>query len=317
MVARRPSAKARENYRMANAFKYGVSVYSYVDDYGSVMTLEDAFDHIADTGATGIEILGEGQIEGYPEPSTAWLDTWFGLLDKYKLEPTNMCSWVDMRLTLQHNLTVEEGAAELERDLRLAHRLGFKFLRPKFGVLSHDLIPEPNWEHYTERNLDLAHKLGIVICPEIHAPTPIKHQVVDGYINFIERTGTKNFGLMLDTGVFQNRPLVHWGSHQINDEARKHMEFLNGIAVPPTDFLDIAQYVVFIQAKFHDINEHLEDQNIPWEPVIAVLKQAGYSGYLSSEYEGLRAPWRAIDQVRRQHVLLRKLERDYDEGRLA
>jgi len=302
---------------MPGSFKYGVSTYSYVDDYGSVMTLADAFDHIADTGATGIEILGEAQVEGYPEPGTAWLDEWFRLLDTYKLEPTNICSWVDMRLTLSHSLTVEEGAAELERDLHLAHRLGFKFLRPKFGVLSHDLIPEPNWEAYVERNLDLAHKYDIVICPEIHAPTPIKHSVVDGYINFIERTGTKNFGLMVDTGIFQDRPLKHWGSHQITEEMRKHMTFLNGIRVNPDEFLDIAQYVVFIQAKFHDIDDALEDQNIPWRPVISAIKRSDFSGYLSSEYEGLRSPWRAIDQVRRQHVLLRQLEREFDEGKLS
>ena len=141
--------------------------------------------------------------------------------------------------------------------------------------------------------------------------------MVDGYINFIERTGTRHFGLMVDTGIFQNKPLTHWGSHQINEEARKHMEFLNGIAVNPEEFLDIAKYVVFIQAKFHDIDEHLEDLHIPWKPVISALKRAGYSGYLSSEYEGLRAPWRAIDQVRRQHALLRKLEREYDEGRFV
>ena len=302
---------------MAGSFKYGVSAYSYVDDYGSVMTLEDAFDHIADTGATGIEILGEAQVEGYPQPGTQWLDTWFGLIDKYKLEPTNMCSWIDHRITLSRNLTVEEGTAELARDLHLAHRLGFKFLRPKFGVISADLVPEANWSTYVERNLDLAHKYGIVICPEIHAPTPIKHPVVDGYIEFIERTGTKNFGLMIDTGIFQDRPLTHWGSHQINEEARQHMEFLNGMAVNPEHFLDVAPYVAFIQAKFHDINDDLEDQNIPWRPVISAIKRSGYSGYLSSEYEGWRAPWRSIDQVRRQHVLLRQLEREFDEGLFA
>jgi hypothetical protein len=43
-----------------------------------------------------------------------------------------------------------------------------------------------------------------------------------------------------------------------------------------------------------------------------MLKQAGYSGYLSSEYEGERSPWRALEQVRRQHALIRKLEREYD-----
>ena len=31
---------------MASSFKYGVSAYSYVEDFGSVMTLEDLFDHI-------------------------------------------------------------------------------------------------------------------------------------------------------------------------------------------------------------------------------------------------------------------------------
>jgi sugar phosphate isomerase/epimerase len=92
----------------------------------------------------------------------------------------------------------------------------------------------------------------------------------------------------------------------------KHMAFLNGIRVNPEEFIDIAQYVVFIQAKFHDINDALEDQQIPWKPVISAIKRSGYSGYLSSEYEGLRSPWRSIDQVRRQHVLLRQLERDYD-----
>ncbi len=302
---------------MPGQFKYGVSVYSYTDDFGSVMTLEDAFDHIADTGATGIEILGEGQIEGFPNPSTAWLDRWFGLLDRHKLEPTNMCSWVDMRLTLSHYLTVEDGAAELERDLRLAHRLGFKFLRPKFGVISHDLIPETNWEAYVERNLDLAAKLDIVICPEIHSPTPINHPVTQGYIDLIERTGSDHFRLMIDTGIFQDRPLVHWGSHQVTDEMREHMAFLNGIAVDPEEFIGIAKYVGFVQAKFHDIDDELVDQQIPWRPVISAIKRSGYSGYMSSEYEGLRAPWRAIDQVRRQQVLLRQLEREYDDGGFA
>lgn len=71
----------------------------------------------------------------------------------------------------------------------------------------------------------------------------------------------------------------------------------------------IAQHVVFIQAKFHDIDNQLRDQHIPWEKVVPMLRRAGYSGYLSSEYEGNREPWRSLEQVRRQHALLRKLER--------
>jgi sugar phosphate isomerase/epimerase len=42
-------------------------------------------------------------------------------------------------------------------------------------------------------------------------------------------------------------------------------------------------------------------------PVLRALKDAGYTGYLSSEYEGERIPWRSIEQVRRQHSLIRSI----------
>ena len=43
------------------------------------------------------------------------------------------------------------------------------------------------------------------------------------------------------------------------------------------------------------------------DPVLKALKDSGYTGYLSSEYEGERTPWRAIEQVRRQHALIRRI----------
>ena len=191
----------------------------------------------------------------------------------------------------------------LQRDLRLAKHLGFRFVRPKIGVVSSDLVPDPIWTESVERSLDLAAELDVVICPEIHSPTPIKHEVVDEYIELIERTGTKHFGLLLDTGIFQDRPIPL----RPGELPGQRPAFLDGIGVDPADIADIAKYVVFIQAKFHDIDEHLEDQQIPWEPVLQALKDAGYTGYLSSEYEGERIPWRSIEQVRRQHSLIRRI----------
>ena len=127
----------------ADTFRYGVSLYSYMGDYGTVLDLETALAHVADVGATGVEILGEGHVPGYPEPSPAWTDTWFKLLDKYSLEPTNYGSWIDTRLHPGRSMTASEGADALQRDLRLAHRLGFSFVRPKIGVVSSDLVPDP------------------------------------------------------------------------------------------------------------------------------------------------------------------------------
>ncbi|TQK18307.1 sugar phosphate isomerase/epimerase [Microbacterium sp. SLBN-154] len=288
-------------------FKYGVSLYSFMHDFGTVLDLESALAHVADVGATGVEILGEGHIAGYPEPSTAWIDTWFALLEKYRLEPTNYGSWIDTRLHSSganaRDLTAAEGAAMLQRDLRLARRLGFGFVRPKIGVVSSDLVPHPTWTEAVERSLDLAAELDVIICPEIHSPTPIKHEVVDDYIGLIQRTGTKHFGLLVDTGIFQDRPIPL----RPGELPGQRPAFLDGIGVDPADIAGIAEYVVFIQAKFHDIDENQVDQQIPWEPVLRALKDAGYNGYLSSEYEGDRAPWRSIEQVRRQHSLIRRI----------
>jgi len=288
-------------------FRYGVSLYSFMHDFGTVLDLETALAAVADIGATGVEILGEGHIAAYPSPSTAWVDEWFRLLEKYRLEPTNYGSWIDTRLHSSgpsaRDLTAIEGAGMLQRDLRLAKQLGFRFVRPKIGVVSSDLVPHPIWTESVERSLDLAAELDVVICPEIHAPTPIKHPVVDDYIDLIQRTGTTHFGLLIDTGIFQDRPIPL----RPGELPGQRPAFLDGIGVDPADLQGIGEYVVFVQAKFHDIDDSLEDQQIPWEPVLQGLKDAGYSGYLSSEYEGEREPWRSLEQVRRQHSLMRRI----------
>ena len=185
--------------------KYGVSTYSYTGDVNTSMTLEDVFAEIADLGATGIEILGEGNIPDYPSPDPAWIDSWHGLVQKYGLTPTNYGSWVDTTRWHDRDLTAEEGAEQLQLDLRLAKQLGFTSVRPKFGVTSWDLDPHPIWQETVERSLDLAAELDVVICPEIHTPTPIKHPVTQGYIDFIEKSGTEHFKLLIDTGHLQHR----------------------------------------------------------------------------------------------------------------
>jgi hypothetical protein len=171
------------------------------------MTLEDAMADIADLGATGVEILGEGNITGHPAPTSAWIGRWFRLLEKYALTPTSFGSWIDTRMWTERDLTVGEGQDQLAQDLRLASLLGFGYVRPKFGVVMLDLIPHPMWEEVVLRNLQLAADLDIVICPEIHSPTPLRHKVTESYVDLIERTCSNHFKLLIDTGIFQTEPV--------------------------------------------------------------------------------------------------------------
>lgn len=295
---------------LGGKFRYGVSTYSYSGDIYTSMTLEDVFADIADIGATGIEILGEGNIPGYPEPDAAWIDSWHRLADKYSITPTNYGAWVDTEMWGSRSLTAEEGAAQLHTDLRLASRLGFTSIRPKFGVTSFDLDPHPIWQEAVERSLDLAQQLNVVICPEIHSPTSIKHPVTQGYLNFIERTGTEHFKLLVDTGIFQTAP-VDDGHEGIKVEKGKRPAFLEPLAVPMSDLTEILPHVHFIQTKFFEIDDKLNDLHIPWRDIIDTLTDFGWSGWLSSEYEGRREPYRGRDQVRRQLAVLRSLEAEH------
>lgn len=291
-------------------FSYGVSLYSYTGDMDTLFTLEDAMAEIADTGATGIEILGEGNIAGYPNPSSAWIDNWKALCEKYRLTPTNYGSWIDSRMWLDRDLTAKEAASQLALDINLAAELGFSFVRPKIGVVSLDLVPHPIWDEAVERTLDLAAEKNIVIAPEIHSPTPIKHPVVDDYIAFIERTGTKNFGLLIDTGIFMTKTaFLGWDGKSPGSEEEIPVP-LRALKVPASDLAEVLKYVVFIQAKFYEVDENLEDPHIPWREVFLALREGGYTGFLSSEYEGPRDPYQGPQQVRRQQAMFHKLERE-------
>ncbi|OZB89822.1 MAG: hypothetical protein B7X41_00760 [Microbacterium sp. 14-71-5] len=157
-----------------------------------------------------------------------------------------------------------------------------------------------------ERNLDLAAELGITIAPEIHPPTPIRHPVVDDYIALIQRTGTKNFGLLIDTGIFMTAAALEGLDGAAADEEDIPVP-LRPLRVPPTDLLDIAPYVVFVQAKFYEVDENLHDLHIPWLGVLRALRDGGYDGWLSSEYEGRREPDRGKTMVRRQHAMFHEL----------
>jgi sugar phosphate isomerase/epimerase len=284
--------------------RLGVSLYSYTSEYGVTMTLDDCIEDISEMGATGLEILGEAHVENYPHPSAQWIDAYFARNERLGLTPTCLGSWIDTRRFPGRAMTVDGATAQLETDLRLASQLGFRYLRPKLGVVTFDLEPDPVWLPSTERVLDLAAELDIVICPEIHWPSTIKSKVVDDYIALIERTGTEHVGLLIDTGVFHKSMHHRQGgvASRLGDgDARPPLTPV----VPVSDLEDVMPYVVHVQAKFYEIDDDLNDHHIPWEEFLGVLVRHEWSGWLSSEYEGDYRVGRASDQLRRQHALIR------------
>jgi sugar phosphate isomerase/epimerase len=273
----------------------GVSIYSYTGEYGVSMTMEDCFMDMYDMEAEGIEILANGHIPGYPNPTEEWVQWWHSTLTKYNIVPGEYGHWVDSRRQPGRTLTTRESYDMLVRDLRLASKLGFKVARTKLGVIDEILTPVENWQEFIKMALPVAEEYDVRMCPEIHQPTALKSKMVNDYINFIEKTGTKYFGINIDFGVFSSKRMNIPG---VIDEPSQ-----------PEDMIPLLPYTHACHAKFTNMSEDLIETDHPYDRIIPILLDQKWEGYLLSEYEGPNrdVPGYASDQLRKQHVMMKRL----------
>jgi hypothetical protein len=286
--------------------KRGVSAYCYSGVLNWNVTLEDVFIDMYDMRAKGLELLANAHIEGYPNPTDKWMEWWQSMLKKYEIVPVEYGHWVDSRLHKGRELTTKESYDMLVRDIKLAHKLGFTVGRTKLGVIDRPgtpeydtLTPVKNWREFIEMALPVAKENNFVMCPEIHNPTLLKSKMIDDYVEFIEKTNTKNFGLNIDFGVFQNKPRPG-----ATPNPARPLTFSK-----PEEIIPLLPYVHACHAKFVDISEDCVDTTTPYAEVIDIMIKNKWDGYLLSEFEGANkdVPGVAAEQLRRQHVMLKRL----------
>ncbi len=281
--------------------KRGVSVYSYSKLLGVSMTLEDCFKDLYDMGATCFELL-TSHIENYPNPSPAWVDKYWRLCEKYKLQPGEMGHWVETHLHRGPRMSDDDILEQMIRDFKLAKLLGFTTLRTKITCINDYCDPEPGWEKYIERALPYAEKYNVRMCSEVHRPTTLSRQHIYEYIEFIERTGTEHFGFNVDFGTFQfqdppGRPAVRGEKSWLEDYSK------------PEDILNVLPYTYACHAKFNYMDENFEEKTIPYKEVINIIVNNGWNGFLLSEYEGAQMDDFNFlsDQLRRQHIMMNRI----------
>lgn len=299
--------------------KRGVSLYCYSGLLNWNVTVEDCFKDMFDMGATGLEIL-TSHIEGYPEPTDEWFEWWHAMLKKYNIVPVEYGHWVDSRLHIGRELNTQESYDMLVRDIKLAHKLGFTVGRTKLGVIDKPgtpeydtLTPVKNWQEFIKMALPLAEENNFRMCPEIHAPTLLNSKMVAEYVDFIEKTGTKWFGLNIDFGVFQNKPRPR----QPAPAGTQAPAGMQAPAAParelvfskPEEIIPLLKYTYACHAKFVDMSEDCLDTTTPYPEVIDIMIKNKWNGYLLSEYEGANKsePGYASEQLRRQHVMMKRL----------
>lgn len=194
---------------MSYDIKRSISLYSYQDEYyDGKLDLEGCLRETAKTGATGVELLAEQMIKKFPNPieDEDFRANWFALLDKYGLVPSCYDSFLENRIFSNRTLSLGEQVNMMKRDIRLAHLLGFPVLRT--------LVSTPM--DVIEGSLEYAEEMNVKIGLEVHAPFSLNSGWADGYMEMINRTGTKYFGFVPDMGIFcKNIPDV------LRDKARR------------------------------------------------------------------------------------------------
>ena len=318
--------------------KRGVSLYSYQEEYFlRKMSLESCIKAVSDMGATGIEIIPEQMINEFPNLSDTFLEKWFGWMQTYRTTPTCADAFLDALLFKNRILSDGEQVDLMERDLRVARQLGCFVIRT--------LCTTP--VRIIERSLPLAQKYGVKIGLEIHAPLNLDSAWFEPYQALMDKYGDEWFGIIPDMGIFEKVPsrihrerLVREGASKkitdyiteafLNHDSRAKIEAqadLMGAAskdmawiaycfrslyTNPRILKQHKNHIFHIHAKFYDMLPDCTDDCLDYTEVVKVLKEIGYEGYLSSEYEGNRTiqdayPVDSVVQVSRQHRMFEQL----------
>ncbi|THF75217.1 sugar phosphate isomerase/epimerase family protein [Cohnella fermenti] len=330
--------------------RLGVSLYSYQQTYlTGQLDLEGCIRTVVETtGATGIELIYEQMpLERYPDAvypniTDKGISRWKELMDKYGTTPTCMDSFIDSKLYRGRISTVQEQIQMMEQDLKLASQLGFPCIR----VLA--LVPP----EVLEGALPAAEYYGVRMGQEVHPRFALNDEWMLNVAEISRRRNSKYVGLIPDFGIFskglpgsqlnlmkimgENPDIVDFievsfkadfshkeiaaqlrqmGAKEATVIAVERSAFMNRYNNP--DLLkDLLDVIMHFHGKFTYMKEDCsEELTINYKDPIRILKEAGWDGYISSEFEGQRAyhgqncPYEEdeIEQVRRHHVMLNRL----------
>jgi sugar phosphate isomerase/epimerase len=330
-----------------NLIKRGVSLYSFQEEYfHGKMTLEDILATCSKLDIRGIEIIGDQMIRGYPDIPEEFIQQWHGWMDKYQLTPVCLDMFLDWNKYKGRSMTVDERVESIRRDIVNANRLGCSVIR-----VIHDIEPEilerlaPDAEKYkvtlalevhAPNDLDSALEqrliamfdrvqspyLGFTVdlgiyckrLPRVISDRFLRDGMAPAIANFLidrynngalsspDKKGADNETMVENIfkmgGREQDVYLAFMGTHMCNSNPRR--------------LLDYMHHIKHIHAKFYEMLPDATEYSIPYEEIIPVFQEGGYSGYIDSEYEGNRWIDDVVEvdtttQVQLQHVQLKQL----------
>lgn len=323
-------------------FQLGSTLYSFTNEWHDRRyTLEGLIEKVAaDKLGPGLELIGFSSLRGFPNVTDEFAGWFKDTLAKHGLVQSALSINADMALRPGKMMSVDEAVAYHIPQIEAAVKLGYKVIRCQFAAPVEVLI----------KLLPLIEKHGIKIGPEVHAPLNPNSPPVMAYREAYAKANSPLLGFVPDFGCSaktlpatyianlrdQGMPedllqlaLEVW--HLPKDAGWKRSEFARRVEplkadpavvsalsvmfniLSPGDakvWNEIMPQVIHVHGKFYDFDAEGNETSIPYDELLPVFHDGGFTGFMSSEWEGhlyMRQGFDAFEMVRKHQALARRV----------
>jgi hypothetical protein len=329
--------------------KLGVTLYSLTPYFHARQyTFWDLIRIIGERNlGPGLEVVGFQSIKGFPRLPDGFEKQFRHAVDTAGLELSALGANADAGIHPDRLLSDDELEQYMLAQLETAHVLGFPTVRVQYSVtpnLMERLLP-----HAERLDLRLGmeiHAPHSVHHPDMLRLLELYEKLDSPHLGFIPDWGsslTRVPPSMIDTyrqlglsdelltrfeatwNEFHRGPVVRSDADQFAQFTRiaqlgeelgagdlaEHLMIAVGLFghQKPEDWKGFLPWVVHVHGKFYDIDADGNEPSIPHEVVLRDLVEAGYDGYISTEWEGWH--WNKkdepFDMVARQQALSRRV----------
>ena len=317
------------------------------------MTMEELIREVARRGqGPGLEVIGFQSIRNFPNPGDEFIGKFKDLIAELGLIPTSLAVNADLGLRRDRLLTHDEMIAYMAAQINLASKLGFPVARVQISMtpdVMEALLPVAEkanvklglevHSHHSPRHV------------EMQAHLERYEKLNSGYLGFVPDFGATTVGMppsLLEkyrkTGVPEDmikELLDLWQVHHAEGAPKDgrtqgmRMGQVAGIAskygfgetaidyainhcglfghADPSEWADIMHLVWHTHGKFFGMDANGDEPTTPLVDILKVYADAGYTGSISSEYEGFHWDnWsNPFDQVDGHQKRIREIMKNY------
>ena len=296
----------------------GTTLYSFTNEWQQRMfTLETLVEKVSQKGlGPAVEVVGFQSFRTYPDVTDEFAEAFRALLDRNGLVPSCLGANLDVGRRKNRLMSDEEKLTYIERQIVTAQKLGFPVLR----------IQSSAGTKVFEALVPLAERAQVHVACELHSPLSVDNPEVIEIRECYDRIGSPYLGFIPDFSTSMNSvPEVYWsGLRQMGApeglvEAAKAIWLTNnpnpekyaaltdaaghfgvGPAVtsqlfmtmtmfgrmPVEGWRELLPYARHIHGKFYHVDESGNEPSIPYPAIMRLLKETGYQGTISAEWEG-------------------------------